>query len=31
VESILAACDELKKAGYPFVTMREAAATFGAS
>jgi hypothetical protein len=31
VESILAACDELKKAGYTFVTMREAAATFGAS
>jgi hypothetical protein len=31
VEAILAACDELKKAGYTFVTMREAAATFGAS
>ena len=31
VASILAACDELKKAGYTFVTMREAAATFGAS
>lgn len=31
VEAILAACDELKKAGYTFVTMREAAATFGAA
>mgnify|MGYP000851109606 CR=1 FL=1 len=31
VAAILAACDELQKAGYTFVTMREAAATFGAS
>lgn len=29
IESILAACDELRRAGYAFVTMREAAAVFG--
>jgi hypothetical protein len=28
IEAILAACDELRNAGYTFVTMREAAATF---
>lgn len=28
IESILAACDELSRAGYTFITMREAAATF---
>lgn len=30
IDSILAACDELRGAGYAFVTMREAAAAFGA-
>ena len=31
VEAILAATDELRRAGYTFVTMREAAAVYGAS
>ena len=31
IESILAAIEELRRAGYAFVTMREAAAAFGAA
>ena len=30
-EAILAATEELRKAGYTFVTLREAAAAFGAA